>query len=1362
MAAYLIAIIFDEKQDKKPLYRIFNNDPNVKDKLAICTHERLVKIITSNAASLDGVTYNEVGDNFYYHNNNVFDCFPVVKSLRAHSRKMTLLRVIYDDAGLHKVILANDAGQFTQTLLSSAFNNFGKYITNAKTEPVFAPGRYATYRSGSQDRIVLYPDGALFATDNIPKASNTSSNHDKYCVGDRLFDDWIPFDYFKSEMLVRGLKYNSGNLDDVIISSLDDGVPSINIPCDAVDVRGTVANPVNDILVARIPNTVYSIGADAFKGLTKLEKVIYQPKEAGDIRELCLYNSNELAKQLGTCDIAQLVPLDVNKLRHTFNESQFSSADLQSLHELTDLVDCYNYSVINDRIFLKYTALESIDKSFNDTSVLSRETIEIPSSIKSITNSFRHPVIMVSDESSEEPLCFDFSNATSLEKMDTSFIGSGMTVVDLSHCTSMREMHDVFKDMPNLEKVILPASLQFMTSCFVNCPKLSEVIYPEGVLRVGYGCYSACPNLKEIHLPSTCKMINSSARINFISHGITVIPTKMCTMHGPHVQFADVLTGIGTSGCDTSSVDNFDFQDTISALGAYAFQKFGGHTFDMYNWAVTEIPSNCFNDSGLRGLILPKGTKKIGYQAFAGCEDLEKLFIPSSCENIDATAFKNVGIEVIGGTQLFVVKDSYAEKMFRRKKFKLNVSDTDDEAYYKISGKTTLSSDKQMMKAKLLMAGSSDPIIQEMADDAYIDRVAFYNNILNNAKASASFSYKTWMPMQLIKVMDAVKLGNAAREVNKVNIDENDDIQITDGMNGLLENPSSPDQLNPLFCMMHRLLETFGEKVEFIKSDADLPEMYKLALESKNKRYTDTQVLFSDEYCEVIKLRLEVPTVELAKVPSYVIIEIVGQFVVGMHLIKPESDSIRDDKGWDMMPHCGYKTDSGIVAAKNSEAINYIQGNFSTLLQPGDGFQCNRGESSNPNVTISGQLLPKKLGDFVKYRICRSLSILAIYHESNKQSSSAMCTAYLIDVSSGIVYKTLCKKYSSNIKNLLDLNYVHIEDAHNINDLPKKWTEDIKRYGFSSLGSNGVIDKLFHSDEILKELMTKPDAYDDLTPCFEWLLSATLQELGMMSIEKLTRVAMTKVFCSAYFSKQSKTRESLNKLDLISQRTLTDGTTVVTRRQNRSVEITPFNHTGYYVSYFDDGSSPRVDAYVHSLLVKDIVRTIVNIYRKDCGAVEYVDDKIYQLDDFYRISDHLLGESYAGIAVSRSEGGVYLIAHGHYDNSASSGLIGHKECIVLFRLKSLHKGALIDKMIYRSGACRPHMTSLEASLCYKLGIMIKQLYKDIKGISSGDRIQENSLRDLRNDILNGYPNNMPYDTSMKEFYDCCAKQRKQP
>ena len=157
-----------------------------------------------------------------------------------------------------------------------------------------------------------------------------------------------------------------------------------------------------------------------------------------------------------------------------------------------------------------------------------------------------------------------------------------------------------------------------------------------------------------------------------------------------------------------------------------------------------------------------------------------------------------------------------------------------------------------------------------------------------------------------------------------------------------------------------------------------------------------------------------------------------------------------------------------------------------------------------------------------------------------------------------------------------------------------------------------------------------------------------------------------------------------------------------------------------------------------------------------------MDDNIYQLDDFYRISDHLLGESYAGIAVSRSEGGVYLIAHGHYDNSASSGLIGHKECIVLFRLKSLHKGALIDKMIYRSGACRPHMTSLEANLCYKLGIMIKQLYKDIKGIGSGDRIQENSLRDLRNDILNGYPNNMPYDTSMKEFYDCCAKQRKQP
>lgn len=1362
MAAYLIAIIFDEKQDKKPLYRIFNNDPAVKDKLAICTHERLAKILMSNAASLDGVTYNAYLDKFCYHNEDVMSCFPVVKSLRAHSRKMTLLRVIYDDNGLHTVILANDAGQFTQTLLSSAFNNFGKYITNAKTEAVFAPGRYATYRNGSQDRIVLYPDGALFATDNIPKASTASSNHDKYCVGDKLFDDWVSFDYFKSEMLVRGFKYNFGNIDDAIISNLDDRVPSINIPCGAVVVSGTVANPENDILVARIPNTVCSIGEAAFKSLLKLEKVIYQPKDEGDTRELRLDNSSELAKQLGTCDISQLVPLDVNKLRNAFNGSQFCSADLQSLHELTDLANCYNYASINDRIFLKYTALERIEKSFIDTSVLSRETIEIPSSVKSIFNSFRYTAIRTSDEASEEPLCFDFSNATSLEKIDASFIECGMTIVDLSHCISLDSMHDSFKDMPNLEKVILPASLSFMSSCFVNCPNLREVVYPEGVLRVGYGCYSGCPNLKEIHLPASCKMINSSAKIKFISHGITVIPLKMCTMRGPHVHFADVLTGIDNSGCETSVLDTFDFQDTIRTLGKCAFQKVTGDTFDMYNWEVTNIPDECFIYCSLRELILPKGTKSIGRSAFTESTYLEKLFIPSSCDSIDATAFKGIGTSVIGGTQLFVVKDSYAEKMFKRKKLTLNVYDTDDEAYCRISGKTTLSSDKQMLKAKLLMSGSSDPIIKEIADDAYIDRVAFYNNILNNSKAEASFSYKTWMPMQLVKVMEASKLGNAARAANKINIDENDDVLITDGMCGLLENPTSPDQLNPMFCMMHRLLATFGEPIGFIKRDDDLLEMYKLALESKNKQFTETQVMFSDEYCEIIKLRLEVPTVEMAKVPSYAVIEIVGQFVVGMYLIKKEPESIRNDREWDMMPHCGYKTDSGIVAAQANEAIQYIQGSFSTLLHPGDGFQCNSGESANPNVTISGQLLPKKLGDFVKYRICRSLSILAIYHESNKQSSSGMCTAYMIDVSSGIVYKTLCKKYSSNIKTLLDLNYVHIEDAHNINEIPKKWAEDIKRYGFSSLGSNRVIDKLFHSDEILKELMAKPDAYDDLTPCFEWLLSATLQELGMISFDNLTMVAMNKIFCSAYFSKQTKTRDSLNKLEVVSRKTLTDGTTVVTRRQNRSVEITPFDHTGYYVSYFDDGSSPRVDAYVHSLVIKDIVRMIVNIYKKDCGTVEYVDDKLYSIDDFYRISDHFLGENYVSIAISRSEGGVYLIAHGHYDNSGKAASLGHKECLVLFRMKSLHKGALVDKMIYRSGSCRPNMTSLEMKLCYELVGMIRQLYQDIKGIVSDNPTQSNHLRDLRNDIMNGYPNNMPYDSSMIEFYDCCAKQRKQP
>ena len=47
---------------------------------------------------------------------------------------------------------------------------------------------------------------------------------------------------------------------------------------------------------------------------------------------------------------------------------------------------------------------------------------------------------------------------------------------------------------------------------------------------------------------------------------------------------------------------------------------------------IEEIGGWCFQNSGLKEIILPKGLKEVGYSVFDGCEDLKTIYVENGCE----------------------------------------------------------------------------------------------------------------------------------------------------------------------------------------------------------------------------------------------------------------------------------------------------------------------------------------------------------------------------------------------------------------------------------------------------------------------------------------------------------------------------------------------------------------------------------------------------------------------------------------------------------------------------------------------------------------------------------------------------------
>lgn len=171
-----------------------------------------------------------------------------------------------------------------------------------------------------------------------------------------------------------------------------------------------------------------------------------------------------------------------------------------------------------------------------------------------------------------------------------------------------------FQDCENLTDIILPGSLTSINDyTFSGCKSLTSITLPEGLTTIGNGAFIGC-NLKNITLPKSLTYIGNRAFVGCSNLSSIRIPAG--------------VTYIGTAPlCGCSGLTSIKVED-------------GNTKYHAVENCLIQTDTQILL-SGCKNSRIPAdgSVKSIGRGAFADCNDLSDIVIPSTVTQIEGGAF---------------------------------------------------------------------------------------------------------------------------------------------------------------------------------------------------------------------------------------------------------------------------------------------------------------------------------------------------------------------------------------------------------------------------------------------------------------------------------------------------------------------------------------------------------------------------------------------------------------------------------------------------------------------------------------------------------------------------------------------------
>lgn len=243
-------------------------------------------------------------------------------------------------------------------------------------------------------------------------------------------------------------------------------------------------------------------------------------------------------------------------------------------------------------------------------------------------------------------------------------------ITDIDFGTALETVENTaFMYCSGLKEIVFPSTFRRIANkqAFLGCMALEKLVFNEGVEEIGDAAFLLCTALKEVYVPGSVSKMGSGVFGNCLGlesiefgEGMTSIGTSVASnsVMLKTVKIADSVKDVGEfsfQGC--TMIEEINIPTSLETVGMAAFQNvpIGGVLKLPAN--VVSIGTNAFTYCYLTGLetndalktigdyafggnfnmetvTLNEGLVSIGMGAFASCQALKSLVIPSTVETL--------------------------------------------------------------------------------------------------------------------------------------------------------------------------------------------------------------------------------------------------------------------------------------------------------------------------------------------------------------------------------------------------------------------------------------------------------------------------------------------------------------------------------------------------------------------------------------------------------------------------------------------------------------------------------------------------------------------------------------------------------
>ena len=245
-------------------------------------------------------------------------------------------------------------------------------------------------------------------------------------------------------------------------------------------------------------------------------------------------------------------------------------------------------------------------------------SLTVPSSVKTVTLGYSTSLKWVKMEESKpyHDATFDFCGCTALTN----------AVV----CGQPEQW--AFRNCKNLRSVtMLGAPVKLGQETFVGCEKLEEIEIPESCTIWGLDMFSGCKKLKRVNIPYGTTCFDPQDALVDVKKSL--IGTFRDCQSLEDIVLPESINYLNGAFAGCSRLSKINFPAALESIYG-AFQGCAFEDLDVPG-TVKLIGGGTFGDNiSLTNIVFGEGLRMIGGSLFNGCENLRRVVLPASLENI--------------------------------------------------------------------------------------------------------------------------------------------------------------------------------------------------------------------------------------------------------------------------------------------------------------------------------------------------------------------------------------------------------------------------------------------------------------------------------------------------------------------------------------------------------------------------------------------------------------------------------------------------------------------------------------------------------------------------------------------------------